>query len=106
MEKIAANRQFANKLWNICKFVTENALKGADDEALSTLSVDGPMSQSEFDSLSLPEKYIVSKCHDLVRSVTEEIEKYQLGAAGSKVSRFVVLIIIRNLYADTTTLSL
>lgn len=85
MEKIATNRQFANKLWNICKFVTENALKGADEETLSSIAVDGPMSQDEFDSLSLPEKYIVSKCHELVESVTDEIEKYQLGSAGSKV---------------------
>ena len=85
MEKIAANRQFANKLWNISKFVTENALKGATEEDLSATAVDGSMTQDEFDSLSLPEKYIVSKCHELVASVTEEIEKYQLGAAGSKV---------------------
>ncbi len=85
MEKIAANRQFANKLWNICKFVSENALKGADTDTLSSIAVDGPMCQDEFDSLSLPEKYIVSKCHELVESVTDEIEKYQLGSAGSKV---------------------
>ena len=85
MEKIAANRQFANKLWNICKFVTENALKNASEETISAIGVDGPMTQDEFDTLSLPEKYIVSKCHDLVKSVTEDIEKYQLGAAGSKV---------------------
>jgi valyl-tRNA synthetase len=86
MEKIATNRQFANKLWNICKFVTENALKGADEETMSSIGVDGPMSKEEFEELSLPEKYIVSKCHTLVGSVTADIEKYQLGAAGSKVS--------------------
>ena len=85
MDKIAANRQFANKLWNCCKFVTDNALKGADEEELLDLGVDGPMTQDEFDSLSLPEQYIVSKCHYLVESVTSEIERYQLGAAGSKV---------------------
>ena len=86
MDKIAANRQFANKLWNICKFVTDNALKGADDDTMASIAINGPMSQDEFDSLSLPEKYVVSKCHILVESVTEDIEKYQLGAAGSKVS--------------------
>ena len=73
MEKIAANRQFANKLWNICKFVTENALKGADDQSISSIAVDGPMSQDEFDSLPLPEKYIISKFHKLVNSVAKEI---------------------------------
>ena len=91
MEKIAANRQFANKLWNICKFVTENALKSADEERIAEIGVDGPMGADEFESLSLPEKYIVSKCHDLVGSVTADIEKYQLGAAGSKVNIYLFL---------------
>ena len=86
MDKIAANKSFANKLWNCCKFVTDNALKGADSEELDSLAVTGPMSKEEFDSLALPERYIISKCHELVASVTDDIEKYQLGAAGSKVS--------------------
>lgn len=90
MEKIEANRNFANKLWNCCKFVTDNALKGADEEELSSLGVTGPIRQEEFDSFSLPEKYIISKCHELIGSVTEEIENYQLGSAGSKVSLFLL----------------
>ena len=86
MEKIEANRNFANKLWNCCKFVTENALEGAKAEEKSKLAVDGPMEKEEFESLLLPERYIISKCHSLVMDVTNDIEKYQLGAAGSKVS--------------------
>ena len=89
MEKIEANRNFANKLWNCCKFVTGNALKGADDSELANLGVTGPISQDEFDKFSLPERYIISKCHDLVKSVTDDIENYQLGAAGSKVYEFL-----------------
>lgn len=86
MDKIAANKQFANKLWNCCKFVTDNALKDATDEEKDNLGVDGPMTTEEYESLPLPEKYIISKCHALVSDVTREIENYQLGAAGSKVS--------------------
>ena len=86
MEKVEANRNFANKLWNICKFVCENALKGADKEEINQLGVCGPLTQDEFDRLSLPEKYIVSKLHSLVESITHDIESYQLGVAGSKVS--------------------
>jgi valyl-tRNA synthetase len=88
-EKIEANRNFANKLWNCCKFVTGNALRDLSDEEMSSLGVDGPIGKEEFDTLSLPERYIVSKCHELVASVTEDIEKYQLGAAGSKVYEFL-----------------
>ena len=87
MDKIAANKAFANKLWNICKFVTDNALKGVDAEEMQALAVTGPLGRDEFERLALPERYIVSKCHELVESVTIDIEKYQLGAAGSKVIR-------------------
>jgi valyl-tRNA synthetase len=88
MEKIEANRNFANKLWNSCKFVTGNALKDVDEAEMALLAVNGPIQKEEFDKFSLPERYIVSKCHTLVTSVTEDLEKYQLGAAGSKVYEF------------------
>jgi valyl-tRNA synthetase len=85
-DKIEVNRKFANKLWNCCKFVTGDALRGVSDDEKANLGVDGPINQEEFDSLLYPEQYIVSKCHELVASVTKEIENYQLGTAGSKVS--------------------
>lgn len=89
MDKIAANKAFVNKLWNCCKFVTANALKDADDAERASLAVTGPMEKEEFESLALPERYIISKCHQLVESVTNDIEKYQLGAAGSKIYEFL-----------------
>jgi valyl-tRNA synthetase len=89
MEKIEANCNFANKLWNICKFVTGNALKDISESTASELAVTGPMGREEFDSLSLPEKYIVSKLHSLIGSITNDLENYQLGAAGSKIYEFL-----------------
>jgi valyl-tRNA synthetase len=89
MEKIEANRNFANKLWNCCKFVTGNALKDISESEMAELGVTKPIDQEEFDRLPLPERYIISKCHDLVASVTNDIENYQLGAAGSKVYEFL-----------------
>lgn len=89
MEKIEANRNFANKLWNCCKFVSVNALKDVNEDEYRSLAVTGPFTKDEFDTLLLPEQYIVSKCHSLVASVTDDIENYQLGAAGSKVYEFL-----------------
>ena len=88
MEKIEANRNFCNKLWNSCKFVTGNALKNLSENDMDGLGVTGPIEKEEFESLALPEKYIISKCHKLVASVTEDLETYQLGAAGSKIYEF------------------
>lgn len=89
MEKIEANRNFANKLWNSCKFVTSNALKDADDAELEELGVTSPLARDEFDKLLLPEKYIISKCHALVENVTNDLETYNLGSAGSKIYEFM-----------------
>ena len=95
MDKIEANRNFANKLWNCCKFVTDNALRGVSDAELAQFGVDGPIGKEEFETLALPERYIVSKCHALVASVTGDIENYQLGAAGSKVSLSIGVSFLR-----------
>lgn len=89
MEKIEANCNFANKLWNICKFVTGNALKGLSQVELDELAVTGPIEKEEFDALSLPERYIVSKLHSLTASITSDLERYQLGMAGSKLYEFL-----------------
>jgi len=89
MDKIEANRNFANKLWNCCKFVTDNALKGISAAEAEELSVKGSITIEEFDAMPLPERYIISKCHTLVASVTEQIENYQLGSAGSLVYTFL-----------------
>jgi len=64
-------------------------LKDADEAEIEELAVAGPIGKEEFDKLLLPEKYIVSKCHSLVASVTNDIEKYQLGAAGGKIYEFM-----------------
>jgi len=90
MDKIEANRMFGNKLWNIAKFVVDNALKEDKGKAYdSTYGVTGPMSAEEFSKLAVPEKWIVTKCHKLIESCTSDIENYQLGQAGSKVYEFL-----------------
>jgi len=48
MGKIAANKASANKFWNYCKFVIDNALKDASEEELAGLGGTGPMSREEF----------------------------------------------------------
>ena len=105
MDKIEANRNFANKLWNCCKFVTGNALRDVIDDELAQFGVDGPIGKEEFETLALPERYIVSKCHTLVSSVTEDIENYQLGVAGSKVSLRIGIFFLFFLRFDLNALT-
>jgi len=51
-------------------------------EGLKELSQAGPLTSEEMLSLSLPERYIVALCHDLVDKVTEGLETYELVGGG------------------------
>lgn len=72
-----ANRNFANKLWNAGRYILGN-LKAASEEERTVLSQGGPLSPEEMKALSLPERYIIALCHDLVDKVTEGLETYDL----------------------------
>ena len=47
------------------------------------------MTEKELSELALPERYIVSKCHRLVESVTDGLERYSLGDAGRQIYEFL-----------------
>ena len=44
---------------------------------------------NQLESLALPERYIVSKCHRLVEKVTAGLEGYDLGDAGRNIYEFL-----------------
>ncbi|MBR4959347.1 MAG: valine--tRNA ligase [Clostridia bacterium] len=75
-EKIEAARNFANKLWNAARFVMMN---------LEIEEIELP-DQSE---LALADKWILSKFADCVKSVTNNIEKYEIGIALSCLYDFI-----------------
>ena len=75
-EKIEAARNFANKLWNAARFVMMN---------LEIDTIELP-AESE---LALADKWILSKFADCVKSVTNNIEKYEIGIALSCLYDFI-----------------
>ncbi|NLN15160.1 MAG: valine--tRNA ligase [Tissierellia bacterium] len=77
MEKVEANRNFANKLWNATRFVLMNL----DEEVV----------KEEFDLAELEEedKWILSRLNDVIKNVTENLEKYELGLAAQKIYDFI-----------------
>ena len=60
MERVEANRNFANKLWNVGRYVFTQ-LEGLDDAERSRLveSLEGPMTEDELAALPLPDRHIV-----------------------------------------------
>ena len=88
MERIEANRNFANKLWNAGKYL-QNVLAAVPAEGRAQLAVTGPMSAAEMAALPVAERYIVSRCHGLVTEVTASLEAYSFGDAGRQIYEFL-----------------
>ena len=75
-EKVAASRNFANKIWNAARFIRMN-LEGHDVEnALPK-------------TLRTSDKWILNRFNNVTAAVTENLEKFELGMAVSKLYDFI-----------------
>ena len=75
-EKVAASRNFANKIWNAARFILMN-LEGHDvPNALP-------------EKLELEDQWIVSALNDVTKEITENLEKFELGIAVQKLYDFL-----------------
>ncbi len=75
-EKITKSRNFANKVWNASRFIQMN-FEG------KTIPADMP------EYLEPVDKWILSKLNNVVRDVTDNMEKYELGVAVGKICDFI-----------------
>ncbi len=75
-EKVSANRNFTNKLWNATRFILMNF---KDDEE----------PQCSLSDLTDADKWILSKANTLVKNVTDNLEAYELGVAVQNTYDFV-----------------
>lgn len=73
-ERVEASRNFANKIWNASRFTLMN-LEITENRLPETLLIE--------------DKWIVSKYNRLVGEVTENIDKFELGVAVSKLYDFI-----------------
>ncbi len=74
-EKVEASRNFANKLWNAARFLMMN-LKSDEEMPLP-------------EKLALEDKWIISKYNRLIREVTDNLDKFELGLAVQKLYDFI-----------------
>lgn len=74
-DKIESSRNFLNKIWNAARFV----MMYMDDD------VDLDLSQV---TLEMADKWILSRMNQVIREVTLNIDKYELGIAAQKVYDF------------------
>ena len=88
MEKVQANRNFANKLWNTARYIVMGIEKLSETER-QALAVSGPMDAAELASMPLPERWVISRCHSLVERVTRQLSAYDFGPAGQSIYAFL-----------------
>ena len=75
-EKVGASRNFANKLWNASRFILMNI---GDEDIKCELPA----------NLALEDKWVISLYNDLVKEVTDNLEKFELGMAVAKLYDFI-----------------
>jgi valyl-tRNA synthetase len=75
-ERVEASRNFANKVWNASRFIMMNIEKADDAEV-------------DLSKLTLADRWILSKVNTLAKDMTENLDKYELGIAASKVYDFI-----------------
>jgi len=76
---VEASRNFANKLWNASRFVILN-LDGLAPQQLG---------QPDLAVLELPDRWILSRFHQVVRQTRNYIDRYGLGEAAKGLYEFI-----------------
>ncbi len=75
-EKVLSSRNFANKLWNAARFVMMNL---PEDFQVGEFGA----------SLTMADRWVLSKLNTLIKNATDNLEKFELGLAAQKVQDFI-----------------
>ena len=74
-EKIIAARNFCNKIWNAGRFLLMNDVNSIIPDLVP-------------DDLKIEDRWILYKLSNIIKEVTENLDKYELGIAANKVYDF------------------
>ena len=77
LEKVASNRNFANKIWNLARFIIMNLEKVSGAERPDT------------PSYSAADQWIRSRASAVVAAVDRLMDSYQFGEAGRQINDFL-----------------
>ena len=87
-EKLEQASNFANKLWNAAKFVTMNLVP---DENILDFENKITDKNGKYDNefLKIEDKWILNKLDELIKTVTQNINDYDLGIALDNIYNFI-----------------
>ena len=75
-ERVEASRNFANKVWNASRYILMN-MEGKE------------ITEPQAEDLGPADRWILSACNNVVKDVTENLDKFELGIALSKIYDFI-----------------
>ncbi|PKM62939.1 MAG: valine--tRNA ligase [Firmicutes bacterium HGW-Firmicutes-21] len=76
-ERVESSRNFANKLWNAARFIMMNIDETASSDSIETASLEDE------------DKWLLSLYNRLITEVRDNIDRYELGIAVSKLYDFI-----------------
>jgi len=87
-EKLEQASNFANKIWNAAKFVSNNL---ADEEKVRKFCYEAFEKEKKYnpECFKIEDKWILNKFDKLVVEVTKNIDNYELGVAIDKIYNFI-----------------
>jgi valyl-tRNA synthetase len=77
LQRVETNRNFANKIWNITRFVVSN------------ISGEFTSFSGDASSLALHDRWILARLNQTIADVTRLIDGYEFGQAGTLANEFV-----------------
>ncbi|MBA2363171.1 MAG: valine--tRNA ligase, partial [Chloroflexia bacterium] len=82
-ERVEANRNFANKIWNATRYV----LRATDGATLATAPDGSALPPAA--GASLADRWILSRLHGTRQDVTDQLERFNLNEAGRRLYDFL-----------------
>ena len=78
--RVEAGRNFLNKVWNATRFIimNDNSNSKFDDSYIDKININ-----------KLEDRWIISLLNNIIKDVTINIEKYELGIALEKIQKFI-----------------
>jgi len=80
LAKVASNRNFANKIWNVARFILQN-LKQLEGMSIQEIG--------EVPQYSLADKWILARLRELITNVNRLFDGYLFGEAGRQIHDFL-----------------
>ena len=88
-EKLDQASNFANKIWNAAKFVITNLVSKEEIMEFDGKAKDDQTKIYKSEYLKIEDRWIINKLDNLIKTVTKNIEDYDLGIALDNIYNFI-----------------